>query len=209
MFREEANEGLKLDEDFWEEEEKVTSEENQMLEAPFSVEEIKETIDSSYAEGAPGPDDFSFMFYQKFWPTIKEDFMAIIREFEDGRANMARLNYDMIILIPKEERAKTLRKFRPINLINCSFTIFAKALNTRLEKICNRLLAPNQTAFIKGRYILESVVSAHEIIHGAIRSGEKGVVLKLDYEKAYDRVTWKFLDEMLGEGWDGETRLQG
>jgi hypothetical protein len=154
---------------FWEVEEKVTSEENQILEAQFSIEEIKEAIDSSYAEGAPGPDGFSFMFYQKFWPIIKDDFMAIVREFEAGRANMARLNYAMIILIPKEDGAKTLRKFRPISLINCSFKLFAKALNSRLEKICNRLLAPNQTAFVKGRYILESVVSSHEIIHGAVR----------------------------------------
>jgi hypothetical protein len=77
LFGEEASEGLKLDEEFWEEEEKVTSEENQMLEAPFSVEEIKEVIDNSYAEGAPGSDGFSFKFYQKFWPTIKDDFMTL------------------------------------------------------------------------------------------------------------------------------------
>jgi hypothetical protein len=79
-------------------------------------------------------------------------------------------------------------------------------LNSRLERICNRLLAPNQSAFVKGRYILESVVSTHEIIHGAMRSGEKGVVLKLDYEETYDRVNWVFLEEMLtsrGFFWGG------
>jgi hypothetical protein len=84
---------------------------------------------------------------------------------------MARLNYAMIILIPKEEEAKSLKKFRPISLINCSFRVFAKALNTRLERICNRLLAPNQTTFVKGRYILENVVAAHETIYEAKRSG--------------------------------------
>jgi hypothetical protein len=89
----------------------------------------------------------------------------------------------MIILIPKEERAKTLKKFRPISLINCSFKVFAKALNNRLEKICDRLLASNQIAFVKGRYILESVVSAHRIIHHSVKKKEKGLVLKLDYEK--------------------------
>jgi hypothetical protein len=84
---------------------------------------------------------------------------------------MARLNYAMIILIPKEEEAKSLKKFRPISFINCSFRVFAKALNTRLERICNRLLAPNQTAFVKGRYILENVMAAHETIYEAKRSG--------------------------------------
>jgi hypothetical protein len=129
------------------------------------------------------------MFYQRFWETIKGDFMPLVRGFETGEINMARLNYAMIILIPKEDEAKSLRKFRPISLINCSFKFFAKALNNRLERISNRLLAPNQTAFVKGRFILESVMSAHEIIHRAVRNNEKGVVLKLDYEKAYDRVS--------------------
>jgi hypothetical protein len=81
-----------------------------------------------------------------------------------------------------------LKKFRPISLINCSFKVFAKAINTRLEGVCDRFLAPNQTAFVRGRYILESVVSAHEIIHAAIKNKEESLVLKLDYEKVYDRV---------------------
>jgi hypothetical protein len=61
-------------------------------------------------------------------------------------------------------------------------------MNNRLENLCNRLLAPNQIAFIKGRYILESVVSAQESIHDDVKNRQKDLVLKLDYEKAYDRV---------------------
>jgi hypothetical protein len=148
-----------MDDNFWEEDEKVTPEENEMLESTFSEEEIKRAIDGSYAEGAPGPDGFS-LFYQKLWPVIKPDLMSMVKGFEKGEINIARLNYAMIILIPKEAEAKTLKKFRPISLINCSFKIFAKAMNNRLETLCNRLLAPNQIAFVKVRYILESVVSA-------------------------------------------------
>ena len=48
---------------FWAEEEKVTLEENLMLQCPFSEEEIKEAVFGSYADGAPGPDGFSFMYY--------------------------------------------------------------------------------------------------------------------------------------------------
>jgi hypothetical protein len=72
---------------------------------------------------------------------------------------MARLNFARIILIPKEDGANPLKKFRPISLVNCSFKIIAKALNNRLEKVCERLLPFNQTVFVKERYILESVVS--------------------------------------------------
>jgi hypothetical protein len=53
-----------------------------------------------------------------------------------NHADIARLNYAIIILIPKEEEAKTLKKFRPMSLINCSFIFFfAKTLNNRLEMI--------------------------------------------------------------------------
>jgi hypothetical protein len=106
----------------------VTTEENELLEAPFTETEIKKAIDDSYAERAPGPDGFSFLFYQKFWHLIKEDLMAMVRGFEKGEINIARLNFAMIILIAKEDEARTLQKFRPISLINCSFKFFLKHL---------------------------------------------------------------------------------
>jgi hypothetical protein len=123
--------------------------------------------------------------------------MAMVKGFAKGEINISRLNYSMIILIPKEEEAISLKKFRPISLINCSFKVFGKALNNRLVAISDRLLAPNQTTFVKGKFILESVVSAHEIILDAMKNKDKGLVLKLDYEKTYDRVDWEFLEEVL------------
>jgi hypothetical protein len=123
--------------------------------------------------------------------------MNLVKDFESGQLNLDRLNYAIITLIPKEAEAKLLKKFRPISLINCSFKVFAKALNNRLVKIADRLICANQTTFIKGRFILESVVAAHEIIHDIHRCNESGINLKLDYEKAYDRVSWGFIEEML------------
>jgi hypothetical protein len=66
LFGEEHRENLSLDEVFWEEHEKISLEENKILEAELTEEEIKRAIDSSYKEGAPGPDGFSFMFYHMF-----------------------------------------------------------------------------------------------------------------------------------------------
>jgi hypothetical protein len=153
-------------------------------------EEIKKAIDGLYVASAPGLDDFSFLFYQKFWPLIKDDFMSMVRGFEKWEINVVRVNYATIILIPKEEEARNLKKFRLISLINCSFKIFAKTLNNRLETICDRLLVPNQSDFVKDRYILESMVTTHEIIHEVVKGGgrQKHIILKLGYEKAYDRV---------------------
>jgi hypothetical protein len=93
--------------------------------------------------------------------------------------------------------ARSMKKYRPISLCNCSFKIFSKVLTLRLEKIANRLISPQQIAFIGGRYILESVVVAHEVVHSIHKGIKPGVILKLDYEKTYDRVNIDFLFEIL------------
>jgi hypothetical protein len=90
-----------------------------------------------------------------------------------------------------------MKKFRPISLLNCSFKIFTKVLTNRIARILNRLISFQQSAFIKGRFILESVVTAHEIIHEVHSKKDQGLVFKIDYEKAYDRVNLDFLYEIL------------
>jgi hypothetical protein len=143
----------------------VSEEENDLLDQPFSEDEIKEAIFGSYAEGAPGPDGFPFLFYQKFWELIKGDLTNLFRDFEKNEADLFRINFAMLTLIPKEADATSFKKYRPIALTKCSFKAFSKACTNRLGKIADRLISPNQSAFIKGRYILESMVTAHEIIH--------------------------------------------
>jgi hypothetical protein len=108
-----------------------------------------------------------------------------------------RLNFVTLTLIPKIDDASEIRNYRPISLINCSFKIFGKLLTRRLKKVCERLVAQEQSAFIHGRYILESVVVTHEVVHSLHKNKDPGIILKLDYEKAYDRVNIDFLFEIL------------
>ncbi|WVZ69867.1 hypothetical protein U9M48_018590 [Paspalum notatum var. saurae] len=118
---------------------------------------------------------------------VKNDLVDLLNEFHEGRLDIQRLNFAMMSLIPKTEDACNMKNFRPISLINCSFKIFSKLLTLRLGK----------GAFLKGRYILESVVIAHEMVHSVHQSKQPGLFLKLDFEKAYDRVSWNFLFEVL------------
>jgi hypothetical protein len=196
IFAKEGKLAVSLDNDFWDAEDLLTDEESSSLDAPFSEKEIHEAIMGSYASGAPGPDGFSFLFYQTFWDLIKDDFMAMVRDFETGILDVARLNYAIITLIPKEPNARDMKKFRPISLGNCSLKIISKAMTNRIAPIGHRIISKNQTAFLKSRFILESVVAAHEVIHEVHSKKLSGLVLKLDYENAYDRIDWKFLDEM-------------
>jgi hypothetical protein len=127
---------------------------------------------------------------------VKTDMINLFRDFLKNEADIFRLNFILVTLIPKEADAKTLKKFRPIDLTNCCFKIFSKAC-TRMGKCADRLISTNQSAFIRERYILESVVTAHEIIHDVHKNKMEGLILKLDYEKAYDKVNIEFLKKML------------
>lgn len=114
----------------------------------------------SYSDGAPGPNGLPFMFYQKYWEMIKDDLVLMFDAFHQSDLGIHRINFADITLIPKENGACTMRKFRPISLLNCNYKIFTKVLTNRINKVTDRLICSDQTVFIRGRYILESVVSA-------------------------------------------------
>ena len=63
--------------------------------------------------------------------------------------------------------------------------------------MADKLIGPSQTAFILGCYITKGVVILHEIIHELHRKKEHGVILKLDFEKAYDKLKWPFVQQIL------------
>ena len=66
---------------FWDPEDKVSDEQNAFLHVDFTEQEVKEAVFSSYAEGAPGPDGLSFLFYQKYWDINKDDLIALVNDW--------------------------------------------------------------------------------------------------------------------------------
>jgi hypothetical protein len=77
--------------------------------------------------------------------------------------------------------------------------MFTKVLTNRLMPVADKVIGRNQTGFIKGRNIMEGVVVLHEVLHELKRSKKKGLVLKIDIEKSYDRVRWTFLEQVMIE----------
>uniref|UniRef100_A0A803Q0W1 Reverse transcriptase domain-containing protein n=1 Tax=Cannabis sativa TaxID=3483 RepID=A0A803Q0W1_CANSA len=109
------------------------------------------------------------------------------------------LNYTYICLIPKEDDACSVDKFRPISLCNFAYKIISKIVATRLRAVIDKLVCPLQSAFVPGRWIAESSILTQELIHTIKRKKGKGglMAIKLDMLKAYDRLEWNFLREVL------------
>jgi retron-type reverse transcriptase len=70
-------------------------------------------------------------------------------------------------------------------------------LNNRVTAIAHRIISPYQSAFIPGQFILDGVVTLHETLHELQTKKKDAVVLKLDFEKAYDKIKWHFLQQAL------------
>jgi hypothetical protein len=126
LFGFEDRPDIRLKPDFFSDDEKVKVDENEMLSRSFSEEEIREAVFSSCADGTPGPDGLSFMFYQTFWDVVKKDLFDMFNAWHEDKLDLFRHNFATITLIPKENEARSMRKFRPISLLNCSFNFLQK-----------------------------------------------------------------------------------
>jgi len=81
--------------------------------------------------------------------------------------------------------------------LNVSFKIFTKVATIRINSVADHIVSPSQTAFMRGRNILEGVVILYETVHELHRKNLSGVIFKIDFEKAYDKVKWNFLIQTL------------
>lgn len=176
------------------------------LHEPFTVDEVKLAIFSSASEKAPGPDGFPMLFYQRFWNILKDDIMAIFESFYNGSSNLTGLNSSWICPIPKKKHTATARDLRPISMVHSMPKLISKVLATRLQRFLNRLINPFQAAFIKGRNLLDNFFTAHILTHHLHLSKQQAALLKIDFDRAFDHISWHFLFDLLrargfGERW--------
>ena len=177
----------------------LSENESSLLSSNVSSLEIKNAIFSLKPYKAPSVDGLHAGFFQHFWPTLEQSVTEEIRTIFASGVMPAYLNQTLVVLIPKRAGLELLRHFRSISLCTTIYKAVTKIIVNRIRPFMHQLVSPFQTAFIpswKGR---DNMIIAQEILHSMGRKkGRTGVMaLKIDLEKAFDRLEWSFIREVL------------
>lgn len=166
---------------------------------PFSDLEIDEVVASCASDKAPGPDGFNFRFIKNAWDIIKLDVYKIVKEFWSSSTLPRGSNIAFIALIPKNDAPQDFKDYRPISMVGSLYKIIAKLLARRLQSVIGSLISPFQSSFVKNRQILDGALIASELIESCKKRKTPTAILKLDFHKAFDSVSWNFLEWCLSQ----------
>jgi hypothetical protein len=179
---------------------KVTEAMNNSLCRDFSEKEICDAMFQMGPLKAPGPDGFPARFYQKHWGVVKEEVVVAIRRFFHDGVMPEGINDTAFVLIPKVNEPDDLKDFRPISLCNVIYKLISKCIVNKLRGILNEIINPEQSAFVPTRRITDNALVAFECANTIQKTlGRKAdfCAYKLDLSKAYDRVDWCFLRQVM------------
>lgn len=147
---------------------KLNRQQQQLLNADCTEQEVKDAAFSMNSNKAPGIDGFNVYFFKKSWHIIGQDVIkAVIQFFQSGELPLE-LNVALITLLPKCANASGVKEFRPIACCTVLYKIISKILANRMKKVLDYVICVNQSAFIPCRMIFDNVILSHELIKGLL-----------------------------------------
>lgn len=172
--------------------------EKALLSAEFTDTEVSHAIKISSSRSSPGLDGLPFTLYK----TCSFLFSAILRDFFNSIHMLPQevhkdLFTSKMILIYKKGNNKDIRNYRPISITNCDVRLFSSILATRLNKVLMDYTSPWQCGFTYGRSTYDAILTIQHVIRRAVKDQLPLAILLLDWEKAYDRISHKYLAMIL------------
>ena len=177
---------------------KLSEEFKEICEGRVRIDEITEVLKSFKDNKVPGIDGLPAEFYKAFWHLLGETLVdSLNAAFDSGRLSISQ-RPAIITLMDKKGKDRTLLgNWRPISLLNMDVKLLSKALAYRIKKILPKLIHSNQSGYVEGRFIGETIRTIDDIMEFTKCEGIGGILAFLDFEKAFDSVEWNFLHKCL------------
>ena len=168
------------------------------LEGLLTIQEITKYIKKCRADASPGSSGFSGGFFKMFWRDLKYFILNSLNyAYESGSLSVSQ-KLGVIILLPKPEKDKQiLANWRPISLLNTTYKILSGALAERLKVVLPDIVHEDQKGFVSGRYIGECIRNTYDILDYAKSQNRTGLLLAIDFEKAFDSIAHSFIIKTL------------
>ena len=176
----------------------LTLQEKTSLEREITLAEASLALKKMKNYKSPGFDGFTAEFFKCFWLQLGSFVVRSLNDdFRKGELSTTQKE-GVIICIPKGDKSKDLIKnWRPISLLNVVYKIGSACIAKRLKSVLPSLIKEDQTGFMANRYIGGNIRLIYDLISYLYRENKPGLLLCLDFEKAFDSVDWKFMFKVL------------
>ena len=146
---------------------------------------------------SPGMDGITIEFYQAFWPLLGNLLVDVFNEsYELGKLPDSQRK-SVMSLIFKRGDEDDISNYRSISLTNTDYRILAFTLAERMQKILGDIISNDQTAYVKGRYMGTNIRLVSDVIDYYDLLNKSGLLLMVDFQKAFDSLDWHFLFKTL------------
>ena len=147
---------------------------------------------------SPGLDGFTVEFFKFFRVNIGHYILhALNYGYSTGSLSITQ-KQGVITCISKPNKSRVyLKKWRPISLLNVIYKLASAVISNRLKKVSDGLINENQKGFIAGRFLGENVRLIYDLLFETKKQNIPGLLLPIDFEKAFDTVSWSFISDVL------------
>ena len=161
--------------------------------------EIFQTLRGLPPTKAPGLDGYLVSFFQIHWASLGPSIVQVIQDIFTQLMIPPSWGITNLVLIPKIVHPELITQFRPISLYNTLYKLVSRIIVQRLKPYMAEVINPYQAGFVLGQRTSDNIIIVQEVIRTLIsRRGQTGyVALKLDLEKAYDRLEWHYIQDTL------------
>jgi len=176
----------------------LTSAQSNQCEGLIQSSEVKQVLKGMGNNKSPGSDGFTAEFYKFFFSDLGHFLVRSLNyAYKCGELSITQ-KQGVITCLPKGNKPRELLKnWRPISLLNVDYKILSGVMARRMKEVLGAIVDETQKGFLRNRFISENTRLVYDIIDHLNKTDISGVLLLIDFEKAFDSLEWHFINKVL------------